>query len=97
MTGIQEILLLLILVLAIFFVPRILPRGSDKKPAQPVWIVSGKMRLAIAISLFWIILAAALLQPWKKNLMLFLYTGPGPVAFGWILSWVISGFRKQKR
>ncbi len=97
MTGIQEILILVIIVLGIFFVPRILAKGNGKKPPKPALVVSGKMRLAIAASIFWLLLAAAVLQPWNQNLILFLYAGLGPVVFGWVMNWVVLGFRNYKR
>jgi len=96
-TGIQEILILVIIVLAIFFVPRILAKGNEKTPPKPALVVSGKMRLAIAGSIFWLLLAAAVLQPWNQNLVLFLYAGLGPVVSGWVINWVVLGFRNYKR
>jgi len=96
-TGIQEILILVIIVLAIFFVPRILDKGNGKKPPKPALVVSGKMRLAITASVFWLLLAAAVLQPWNQNMVLFLYAGLGPVVSAWIINWVVLGFRKYKR
>lgn len=97
MTGIQEILILAIIVLAIFFAPRILAKGNEKTQVKPALVVSGKMRLAIAASIFWLLLAAAILQPWNQNLILFLYAGVGPVVFGWVINWVVLGFRNYKR
>lgn len=97
MTGIQEILILVIIVLGIFFVPRMLTKGNEKNPPKPAWVVSGKMRLAIAASIFWLLLAAAVLQPWNQNLILFLYAGLGPVVSGWVMNWVVLGFRNYKR
>ena len=97
MSGIQEILILVVIIMAIFFLPRVISRGKEKKQLEQVFALSGKMRLAIATSVFWPLLMAAVIQPWQKNMPLFLYIGFGPVAFGWIINWVSHGFRNFKR
>ena len=95
-SGIQEILVLVIIILGILFLPRILNRGQEKRPAvpRPAIVVSGKMRLAIAASVLWPAVMAVFMQPWAKDLIRYLYLGVGPVAFIWILCWVLTGFRK---
>ena len=96
-SGIQEILVLVIIVLGIFFLPRILNRGQATQAvaAKPIVALSGRMRLAIAASALWPALIAAFMQPWKQDLILYLYVGPGPVVVVWILYWVLTGFRKK--
>lgn len=96
-SGIQEILVLVVIILGILFLPRILNRGRENTPVirKPPVVVSGKMRLAIAASILWPGVIAAFVQPWKKDLYTFLYLGFGPVAFLWITYWVFSGFRKK--
>jgi len=95
-SGIQEILLLVIIIMVIFFLPRVISRGKEKKQLEHVFALSGKMRLAIATSVFWPLLMAAVIQPWQKNMPLFFYAGFGPVAFGWIISWILHGFRNSR-
>jgi hypothetical protein len=96
-SGIQEILVLVIIVLGILFLPRILNRGQDSRSAvlKPAVVISGKMRLALSASLLWPAAMAAFMQPWKKDLFLFLYIGLGPVAIIWMVYWVLTGFRKR--
>ena len=96
-SGIQEILVLVIIILGILFLPRILNRGQEKSPAvpRPSIVISGKMRLAIATSVLWPAVMAAFMQPWEKDLSRYLYIGVGPVAFIWIIYWVLTGFRKN--
>ena len=96
-SGIQEILVLVIIILAIFFLPRILSREQEKQvpPREPGTALSGKMRLAIAASALWPAVVAALMQPWKDNLPGYIYVGAGPVAIFWIVYWVFTGFRKN--
>jgi len=97
-SGIQEILVLVIIILAIFFLPRILSRGQATTQVavqKPAATLSGKMRLAIAVSVLWPAGVAAFLRPWREDLILFLYFGLGPVAVCWIFFWVFTGFRKK--
>ena len=96
-SGIQEILVLVIIILGILFLPRILNRGQENRPtvSRPAVVVSGKMRLAIAASVLWPAVMAAFIQPWEKDLSRYLILGVGPVALIWITYWVLTGFRKQ--
>jgi len=96
-SGIQEILVLVAIILGILFLPRILNRGQEKKPAasKPAVVLSGKMRMAVAASALWPAAIAALMQPWKNDLFPFLYIGLGPVASIWIIYWVFTGFRRR--
>jgi hypothetical protein len=96
-SGIQEILVLVIIILGILFLPRILNRGGEKSPVEtkPVVELTGRMRLAVAASFVWPLLIAAFMQPWKQDLFPFLYLGPGPVAMVWIVYWVVTGFKKR--
>ena len=97
LTGIQEILVLVAIILGILFLPRILNRGQEKKPAafKPAVVLSGKMRMAIAASVLWPAAMAAFMQPWKNDPFPFLYIGSGPVALCWIIFWVYTGFLRK--
>ena len=96
-SGIQEILVLVIIILGILFLPRILNRGGGKRPAEskPAIALSGKMRMAIAGSVIWPALLAAFMLPWKKDPFLYLYVAIGPIAIIWIVYWVVIGFKKK--
>ena len=95
-SGIQEILVLVAIILGILFLPRILNRNPGKNAApRPAVVLSGKMRLAIAASILWPAAMAAFMQPWKDGLVPFLYIGLGPVAVGWIVFWVFTGFLRK--
>jgi hypothetical protein len=95
-SGIQEILVLVIIILGILFLPRILNRGQEnpRVAAKPAVMLSGRMRLAVAASVLYPALMAVYLQPWKQDPIPFLFLGVGPVAAGWIVYWVVTGFRK---
>ena len=96
-SGIQEILVLIIIILGILFLPRILNRGGEKpvRRVKPAVVLTGRMRLGIAASVLWPLLIAAFIQPWKKDLFTYLYLGLGPVAVVWIVYWVFTGFKKK--
>ncbi|UCF95250.1 MAG: hypothetical protein JSW39_14220 [Desulfobacterales bacterium] len=97
MTGIQEILVLVVIVLAVFLLPRVMGREQEKKSAKPAFSLSGRMRLAMAASVFWPALIAAFLKPWQTSWLPFIYVGIGPVILGWVIFWVWAGFRNFRR
>ncbi len=94
-SGIQEILVLLAIVLGLFFIPRMM---KDKKQTQKIVPqkveISGRMRLALVLTVLWPVTTALYLQPWQNDLRLFLIWGTGPVIFGWCIKWVFTGFKK---
>jgi hypothetical protein len=95
----QEILVMIVVALALFALPRML--GKRPEPA-PIRIVrrpplTGRMRLAILVTLFWILGSAAVLEPWQSDVHPFLYVGLAPVAALWGAAWVWFGYRKYRR
>lgn len=96
-SGIQEILVLVIIILGILFLPRIFNRSRTEPlgETKPAVALSGRMRLGVAASVLWPAVMAAFMQPWKKDLILYLYLGVGPVATIWIIYWVYIGFRQK--
>jgi len=98
-TGIQEILILVVIILGILFLPRILNRGQESRQVEskPPFVISGKMRLIIAASILWPAVIAVIMEPWKKDLFPFLYLGFGPVVLMWFIFWIYSGFRNKER
>ncbi len=100
-SGIQELLLLVIIILAIFLLPRLMAKGQKQKISSPVvgsfaLKLSGRLRLAILISIFWLLLSVAYHQPWQTDWRPFLYAGIGPLIVGWGTYWVVKGFKKYK-
>jgi predicted Na+-dependent transporter len=96
-SGIQEILVLVVIILGILFLPRIFNRSRTQQLAETKSLVglSGRMRLGIAASVLWPAVIAAFIQPWKQDLILYLYLGAGPVAVIWIIYWVYIGFPRK--
>lgn len=96
MSGIQEILLIVFLIVVIWFLPRLGRRGGEEGPGSvETPPLTGRVRLAILISAIWIGAAAAILSPWHNGVLRFSLIGLGPVALGWGLAWVVLGFRKR--
>ena len=100
MSGFQEILLLAAIVAGIVILPKITRRADMHIP--PLRLVrqnrprlTAKLRLAIAVSVFWPMAVAAYFHPWSGDLITFLYLGLGPVAVGWSIFWIMSGYRKS--
>jgi hypothetical protein len=96
MPGIQEILVLVAIVVAVVCIPRMTRRQRDVPSGRTVPTLSGKIRLAIAASILWPALLAAFTKPWQKDLEAFLYIGFGPVVLGWLVYWVAAGFGKDR-
>jgi len=98
--GFNEIAVVALIAFAIFFLPRLKGKRQEirfVKSTPKSLVVSGRMRLAIFVSILWAVGGAFFFQPWNENLLLFLYIGIGPVFLGWGLIWVIAGYRKYRR
>ena len=95
MSGVNEILIIAAIVAGIFFVPRMIPAKRQVQVSQKMIALSGRMRLAIAISIIYPLAVAAYFQPWKKDPVLFLYVGIGPVALYWLMKWVFTGIKDR--
>ena len=94
MSGFHEILLVAAILLGILFLPRMIPRKNVQTSTRPTIVISRNMRVAIAASVLYPAVTAAFLQPWRNDLILFLYIGLGPVLLGWLLYWVFTGRKK---
>ena len=101
MSGLTEILLILLIVVVLFFLPRMVSRPASpvrKVPSQPLMKkMSGRWRLAILASVIWLAAMALWLRPWTGNQTLFVGIGAAPVVVGWGVWWVVSGFKQKRR
>lgn len=101
MSGIQEILLIVLLILMLLILPRILasrrvPKAPRTTRSARLWM-SGKFRLGLLVSFLWLFAFSAIYVPWGGQWVAFLYVGVGPPVIAWGLIWVISGFRSSRR
>lgn len=96
MLGAQEILIISAIVVGAIVIPRAL---NQKKPAPrpmlPRKKLSGLQRMAIAATVMFPFTVAAIMQPWRKDPLAFLYIGIGPVVAVWLSYWVARGFRRR--
>jgi hypothetical protein len=101
LSGVQEILLIILLILALVILPRIF--SPKQPPAAAVSVraerslLSGKFRLAILISFLWLFGLSAVYAPWRGQWLAYFYAGCGPLIVVWGLYWVVSGFRSRRR
>ena len=95
MFGFQEMLFVAAIILAIIFIPKMVSKRGAQRLVESKIHLSGLLRVAIAVSVIYPVLAAAYFQPWQKEPVLFFYVGVGPVALGWILFWVATGFMRK--
>lgn len=94
MAGFQEILIVVLIVLGIFFIPRMISKRPAPFVARPKPKITGKMRIAIAATLVYPLFPAVYFQPWRQNVISLALIGMGPVLLGWLVYWVYAGFRK---
>ena len=97
MSGIQEILVLVLIVIVLFFLPRMISRPAQQATRPPVQIkqIPGKWRLAVFLSLVWLVIAALWLEPWAGRLVLFAGAGALPVLVFWGVVWVVTGYHRR--
>lgn len=94
MPGYHEILIIAVVGLLVILLPRMIdPRKPALKLVQPKNKLSGRWRLAIAVSIIYPLGVTAILQPWKNDPYSSLYIGLGPVLLGWLIFWVLMGFK----
>lgn len=101
-SGLQEILLILLIVLAIVFLPRMTgrrqtPVATGRGRRRPDLKLSGPLRLAILGSIAWLFVVAVHFYPWHRDLSGFLYAGAGPVLLFWGVLWIVAGFRRHRK
>lgn len=91
MTGISEILVLILLICGILIIPRMMkPAPARKAPARKKGGLTFGMRAGIVVSLLIPIVSGLVIRPWSGNILLFVVTGILPVALAWGIFWVLS-------
>ncbi len=95
----MEILLIVLIIIGIFILPKLLRKQTESELQRPVRVVrlTGWRRLAIAASLLWLALIAVYLKPWNGHWPAYTFLAGGPVVLAWGIFWVFSGFRKEKK
>ncbi len=98
MSGFQEILVIILILLGVLYFPRRGRRegGADMRRVNQLVAMSGRMRLAIVMSALWPAAVAFYLKPWQGDPLPFVGIGLLPVAAAWAAAWVIRGYRRYK-
>lgn len=96
MSGLQEILVIVLIIAFILFLPRLTGRSNEKTSKKSLQTLSGKSRLAITISVIWLLLWTTYFKPWTGELLAFTLVGVCPVIIGWGALWVVDGYRKNQ-
>lgn len=97
-SGTQEILLIALIVVGIFLVPRMLkPRPAPQTVVlrRPAIKFSWTLRLAVVLSILWPAAWALYFKPWQHAIIPFSIIGIGPVVVGWSLNWVVAGMKNK--
>lgn len=98
-SGIQEILLIVLIISGLFLVPRMMnPRPSPPKVVlrRPAHALSWMLRLALILSILWPIACALFFKPWQQGVIPFATVGIGPVVVGWSIKWVLAGMNNKR-
>ena len=99
-SGVNEILLIAALVLALIFLPRLnaprkTGRTGDASAAMSGFALSGRQRFAILTAIIWLAFWAVYFEPWQGEWKLFAYIGAGPVLITGGLWWALKGRRNR--
>ncbi len=94
MTGISEILVLILLISGILILPRMFKPApkAKKKKAKPISLTI-KLRAGIVISLLFPLLTALMIKPWQGELIIYISIGILPVLMVWAVIWILSAKR----
>lgn len=98
-SGIQEILLIVLIFLGIFLIPRMMKTRPAPQPAglrRPDLKWSWTLRLAIVGSILWPTCCAFYVKPWQQDVARFAVLGVGPVVVGWSIKWVLAGMKNKR-
>ena len=101
-SGIQELLIIVVIIGAIIVIPRLKNPRKLQQPTvirqlnRPSLFISGPLRLAIIASIVWPAVIAYYFKPWQNDISSFLYFGLGPIALGWGLFWIWKGFKNNR-
>lgn len=94
MTGVSEILVLLLLISGILILPRMFKPAPVKTRRQKPPPLSKTKRAGIVLSVLIPIAAAMGFKPWSGNLVLFICIGIIPVILAWAIVWILAAQKK---
>lgn len=100
-SGLQELLVILLIIAFLFLLPRLMQRGRKNSSGastfvQPKLSLSRSLRLAVVLTVLWLLVSLGYFQPWKGDTSPFLYVAIVPVAAVWGAIWIAYGRRKHR-
>jgi hypothetical protein len=93
-TGVSEILVLILLISGILILPRMLKPQPTETPGKKIARLSRKKRTAIVASILYPIAAILIIKPWEQAWLLFAVIGLVPVILGWAVYWIVTAPKK---
>ncbi|MFC1838188.1 hypothetical protein ACFL1N_01305 [Thermodesulfobacteriota bacterium] len=99
MSGLMEIVIIVVIILGILLLPRMLNRQPEPeiRPLNRGLKLTGWKRMAILASFLWLSFFALYLRPWNNEWHIFFYVGLSPIVLSWGIFWIFLGFRKKDR
>lgn len=94
MTGISEILVLILLICAILIIPRMMKPAPSARSSKNSKGLTAGMRAGIVVSLLLPVVSGLITKPWNGNPITFVITGILPVALAWGAFWILSARKK---
>ena len=96
MAGINEILVLVLLVTCILILPRLFKGKPVRKTSsfKKVKKFTAKMRFGIILTIMYPLFMALYLKPWDGALIPYISYGIIPVFLGWAVVWILAGRKK---
>lgn len=96
MTGISEILVLVLLITCILILPRLLKGEPAKKgsSSKKLTKLRAKTRFSIILTIIYPVGMALYLRPWNDNLIVYISYGIIPVFLCWAIVWILAGKKK---
>jgi len=94
LTGVSEILVLILLISGILILPRMFKPAPVKTRRQKPPPLSKVKKAGIVLSVLIPLSAAMGLKPWSGNLVLFVCIGIIPVVLAWALVWIMAAQKK---
>ena len=95
MTGISEILVLVLLIACILILPRLFKGdeapGQKKAPIIKMKKLGTSTRIGIVVSFVYPVAMALYLRPWDDHIVSYLSLGIFPVLLAWALIWILAG------
>lgn len=94
MTGISEILVLVLLISCMLILPRLFKGEPPAKTTSSKNKLTVKIRIGIVLTIIYPLAMALYLKPWAENLITYLTFGILPMCLVWAVVWILCGKKK---